>query len=185
MHKDETWQIYRPNGEPIVGAGWPAEKGNPEETENDAIVGLAIVFLYRINDEGELELLWQKRSEQIDRYPGDFDISAGGHINLGESVIEAAKREAFEEIGAKIAAEDLNLVALPAFNKNRLAWLFMVDYTGREEDFSFRDAEVSEVRWVAWKDTDEFRKEFAKAPLKKADTTFGFIGEWFGQRGII
>ena len=22
MHKDETWQVYAPNGEPIKGKGW-------------------------------------------------------------------------------------------------------------------------------------------------------------------
>ena len=182
MHFDETWQIYHKNGEPIAGAGWESALNNPEETGSDAIVGVAVVFLYRHGENG-LELLWQKRSEKIDRYPGDFDISAGGHINLGESIVEAAVRETHEEIGAEISAEDLNFVAMRPFNKNRFAWVYLVDFTGREENFHFDDDEVSEVKWVRFSETDEFRVKYGKAPLKKDDVSFECIKEWFAQHG--
>ena len=52
MHKDETWQLYSPNGEPIEGVGWNAALDNPEVTGSDAIVGIAIVFLYRRGEDG-------------------------------------------------------------------------------------------------------------------------------------
>ena len=55
MHHDEMWQVYAPNGEPIVGEGWNSALGNPEKTGSSAIVGVAVVFLYRYNDDGELE----------------------------------------------------------------------------------------------------------------------------------
>lgn len=183
MHKDEIWQIYAPNGEAIPGSGWESALDNPEKTGSDAIVGVAVVFLYRKNDDGELELLWQRRSESIDRYPGDYDISAGGHINLGESVAQAAVRETREEIGADILVEDLNFVTMRPFNKNRFAWIFAVDFTGRGENFHFDDNEVSEVRWVAFSKTNDFKEKFAKAPLKKDNLTFECLKEWFLQRG--
>ena len=181
MHHNEVWQLFYPNGEPIVGKGYSAEKGNPggEDTE---IVGIVTVWLYRRGAEG-LELLWQRRSEEIDRYPGDWDISAGGHVNLGESLAEAAVREAREEIGVEILPRDLHLVALRPHNKNRLAWVYMVDWTGREEAFHFDDHEVSEVRWVPWMETDEFRQEFAKKPLKEDDLTFWCMKEWLKKHG--
>ena len=182
MHKDETWQIYSLNGEPVSGAGWDAALNNPEVTGADAIVGVAIVFLYRRGENG-LELLWQRRSEKIDRYPGDFDISAGGHINLGESTAKAAVREAREEIGAEISVEDLRFVTMRPFSKNRFAWVYVVDFTDREENFHFDDEEVSEVRWVPFDETDEFRKKYAKEPLKKDSLTFECIKEWFLQHG--
>ncbi len=182
MHKDEIWQTYYPNGEPIPGVGWSAGLNNPEVTGADAIVGVAIVFLYRHSRDG-LELLWQRRSEKIDRYPGDFDISAGGHINLGESVVEAAVREAHEEIGAEITPESLQFVTMRPFNKNRFAWVYVADFTGREDAFHFDDEEVTEVRWVPFEKTDEFRVKYAKAPLKKDDLTFACIKEWFLQHG--
>lgn len=184
MHQDEKWQVYAPNGEPIPGLGRDSALGNPETTEDDEIVGVAVVFLYRMRD-GGLEFLWQKRSEKVDRYPGDYDISAGGHINLGESLVEAAIREAREEIGAEITADELQYVTMIPFNKNRFAWVYAVDYTGREEDFAFNDEEVSEVRWVPYEKMEEFRKEFAKLPLKKDELTFLFLDRWLKMHGLV
>ena len=48
MHKDESWQVYAPNGEAIPGEGWDSALGNPEVTNADAIVGVAVVFLYQM-----------------------------------------------------------------------------------------------------------------------------------------
>ena len=185
MHKDEMWQIYAPNGEPIVGEGWDSALDNPEKVGSDVIVGVAVVFLFRKSSEGVLELLWQRRSDKIDRYPGDFDISAGGHINLGELLVEAAVRETQEEIGASISVDDLNFVTERAFNRNRFAWIYAVDFSGRTEEFHFDDKEVSEVRWVPFSETEEFRVKYAKAPLKKDVLTFALLGEWFTQNGYL
>ncbi len=185
MHKDEIWQTYYENGEPIKCEGWDSALDNPEKTGGTAIVGVAIVLIYRVKSNGEIDLLWQKRSDKVDRHPGDYDISAGGHINLGETIVEAAIRESREEIGAKLTPADLKFVTERGFNKNRFAWLFAADYTGRKEDFAFTDNEVSEVKWVPLKDTDIFREKYAKKPLKKDNLTFKLLEEWFRQQGIL
>ena len=185
MHHDEMWQVYAPNGEPIPGFGWDSALDNPELNNADEIVGVSVIFVYRINSDGVLELLWQRRSSEVDRYPGDYDISAGGHINLGESIVEGAVRECYEEIGAKISADDLRFVTMRPFNKNRFAWIFVVDWTGKDDTFSFNDKEVSEVNWIAFDKTEEFRKKYAKAPLKKEELTFVSLKEWFSQHGYL
>ncbi len=182
MHKDEIWQLYSKNGEPIPGEGWEASRGNPEVTGDDGIVGVSIVFLYRRGKDG-LEFLWQKRSEEIDRYPGDWDISAGGHINLGESLIEAAVREAREEIGATISADELELVTMYPFNKNRFAWIYLVDWTEKADEFYFDDHEVTEVKWVKYDEMDDFRERYAKAPLRKDRMTFDMMDMWLRTHG--
>lgn len=185
MHKDEMWQLFAANGEPIVGEGWDSALGNPEKTGSDAIVGVVVVFLYRFNADGELEFLWQKRSETVDRYPGYYDISAGGHVNLGESLIEAAVRECREEIGVEILGEDLKFMTLSPFNKNRFAWVYAVDWTGREDEFRFDDGEVSEVKWVLYSGMDEFREKYAKKPLRKDKFTFVAIRNWLRMQGLV
>ena len=184
-HDNEIWQVYAPNGEAIPGVGWDAMLGNPEKTGADEIVGVAVVFLYRYNDDGELELLWQKRSDEVDRYPGCYDISAGGHINLGETIVEGAMRECQEEIGVSVAAEDLQFAFTKPFNRNRFAWIFMTDFSGRKEEFHFNDREVSEVKWVPYSETEEFRKKFAKLPLQRDDITFLNLNDWMRMRGMV
>lgn len=56
-----------------------------------------VVHLHVFNDKGELYL--QKRPAWKDIQPNKWDTSVGGHIDLGESVEMALKREAQEELG--------------------------------------------------------------------------------------
>ena len=92
-------------------------------------------------------------------------------------------REAREEIGAEITPKELEFVAMRPFNKNRFAWIYLVDWTGKVENFHFDDEEVSEVKWVEYSEMEEFRKEYAKAPLKKDDLTFEFLRVWLEMHG--
>lgn len=56
-----------------------------------------VVHLHVFNSRGELYL--QKRPEWKDIQPGKWDTSVGGHIDLGENVDMALRREAREELG--------------------------------------------------------------------------------------
>lgn len=55
-----------------------------------------VVHLHLFNSQGELYL--QKRPDWKDIQPGKWDTPVGGHIDLGESVEIALKREANEEL---------------------------------------------------------------------------------------
>lgn len=56
-----------------------------------------VVHVLIFNTEGKL--LLQKRSLNKDVAPGKWDTSVGGHLNLGENPLRAAKREMEEELG--------------------------------------------------------------------------------------
>ena len=56
-----------------------------------------VVHLHILNERGEIYL--QKRSMKKDIQPGKWDTAVGGHIDYGEEVEVALKREAREELG--------------------------------------------------------------------------------------
>ena len=95
-HPGEIWQEYDFNGERLGGI-------DPNNYDDDKIhlYGGAAVMLYRVVD-GEVEYLFQHRSKFLKGNPDKWDVSAGGHINLGEPVLDSAVREAYEEIGVKL-----------------------------------------------------------------------------------
>ena len=56
-----------------------------------------VVHLHVFNSKGELYL--QKRPDWKDIQPGKWDTAVGGHVDFGENVEQALKREVQEEIG--------------------------------------------------------------------------------------
>lgn len=56
-----------------------------------------VVHLHVFNTAGDIYL--QKRSENKLIQPGKWDTSVGGHISYNESILDALRREASEELG--------------------------------------------------------------------------------------
>jgi isopentenyldiphosphate isomerase len=56
-----------------------------------------VVHLHVFNSKGELYL--QRRPEWKDIQPGKWDTAVGGHVDLGENVEQALRREVREELG--------------------------------------------------------------------------------------
>ena len=52
-------------------------------------------------------VLLQRRSARKENWPDFWDVSVAGHISAGESAIDAAVREAQEEIGLALVPSDL------------------------------------------------------------------------------
>ena len=75
----------------IVGA---ASRG---ECHNGSRLLHPVVHLHLFNSKGELYL--QRRPLWKDIQPGKWDTAVGGHVDLGESVEMALRREVCEELG--------------------------------------------------------------------------------------
>lgn len=58
------------------------------------------VLILVYNPQGKLYL--QQRSRRKTVYPGRWDVSASGHVQAGESLEDAARRELFEELDIQV-----------------------------------------------------------------------------------
>lgn len=64
----------------------------------------AAVCVIVTGEAGEAALLLTRRAQRLSAHPGQYALP-GGRIDEGESPLEAARREAREEIGLEIAAD--------------------------------------------------------------------------------
>lgn len=70
-----------------------------------------VVHCWVIDDScDEKWIYFQQRSYKKKDFPGLYDISAAGHIDIGEEIDEAAKREIEEEIGIVIDPQKLKYI---------------------------------------------------------------------------
>ena len=169
-HPGEIWQELDYDGTKLGGIV-PAEF----DENRIRLMSGATVMLYRYKD-GEVEYLFQHRAKGLRANPDTWDTSAGGHVNLGESRIEAMVREAHEEIGVEIDGANLELAAIYR------RWIVMVtlyfyDWKDREDEFHFDDKEVEEVKWVKYSEFSEFLPKLKK--LAREDKIFmHYLEEW-------
>ena len=129
------------------------------------MLGNANVWFYK-KDEGDIKILFQKRSKFVDGNPGMYDVSAGGHIDPGETPEEAALRETREEIGVALKPSDLSFLGLFETPKKSF-YVYAVDWTGKPDDFNLDPKEVESVKWVSFSDLDTFVEKSVKLPLRE------------------
>lgn len=96
----------------------------------------------------DLRLLLQKRAATKESHPCLWDISAAGHIAAGESSIDAVLREVEEELGIRLDAGEVQLVA-----QTRIEWA-LNDGTFLENEFhdvyfAQRDVDAGALRLQA------------------------------------
>ena len=67
-----------------------------------------LVFVWSAwNQDGQAVMMMQRRGRAGDRFIAQIDALAGGHIGSGETPAQSATRELLEEVGLRIAEEDL------------------------------------------------------------------------------
>jgi 8-oxo-dGTP pyrophosphatase MutT (NUDIX family) len=134
----ELWQEYNEHGKAQCALG--------------ALHGAAHVWIWRRRN-GEIEILLQRRAPGKPTWGGLLDISAAGHIDLGETPLTAALRETEEEIGLKLRPQQLHfigvhrahLVAESGIIENEFQWLWLAPLPKVAPKLS--DGEVHSVQW--------------------------------------
>jgi len=137
--KAELFDIVDENDQVIGQAPRSACHGNPALVHRVAHV---LVF------DGNGRLLLQKRSMHKDIHPGRWDTSVGGHLDPGESYLEAACREMREELGIEGAPLTwLYFSKIRNEIESENVSTYLTRYAG---EVSFAADEIDEVRfWSA------------------------------------
>lgn len=107
---------------------------------------LLVVHVCLMNSRGEM--LIQKRQIWKDRFPGCWDISAGGFALAGENSQQAVLRELQEELGLVLPSEKLRFLLREPFSYV-LDDFFLAYSDEQAESFTPQPEEVSEVRWAS------------------------------------
>ena len=121
------------------------------------------VWIWIIND--NKEVLVQKRAACKKNHPNKWDISSSGHIRTGESLIEGAKREAYEELSIDIDENKLEFIGINKSDKphnKEFQYIYLYRTNKVESDYTFNDGEVSYVKYIPY-------VEFEKMVKTKSD----------------
>lgn len=132
---EELLEITDERGRPIGIAPRSEIHGNPSLIHR-------VVHVLVFNDHGEL--LLQRRSLKKDVAPGKWDTSVGGHVEPGEGLNQAAKRELLEELGVEAEIGFLYSYIHTNPYETELVYTFLCTHNG---PFSFNGDEIDEVRF--------------------------------------
>jgi isopentenyldiphosphate isomerase len=146
--------------------------------ENDNFVGQAMkseawakglwhrgarVLIY--NKKGEI--FTQLRSVTKELHPGKWDVGVAGHVGAGESYIDAALREAAEEVGLNLLKDDLEFVMADKLEKNLdrkiekiITITYFARFDGHESEIMIQEEEVQSFRFMEPDELERERKEF-------------------------
>ncbi len=113
----------------------------------------AAVFIFNKQGEG----LFQQRSFDKTFAPGQWKISAAGHVGYGEEPEKAMKREILEELGIQVdnltyygknyKEEFGEVVDGVRKEQSRFFWFYYLVLDGRVE-LTLQQEEVNDARWV-------------------------------------
>jgi isopentenyl-diphosphate delta-isomerase len=159
----ELWQLYDETGQPVKDQGI-----TKQQAFTGILHGAAQVWIWRRVNES-LQVMVQQRSAIKPSWPNMWDISAAGHIDLGEEPIMAGIREIKEEIGLDCTPEDLQLImhtrqqiSYASIIENEWLWVYGLELK-TDAKLTLQVEEVAQVNWLS---LEEFEAEVMKPDTK-------------------
>ena len=134
----ERIDVYDISGEKVIrSAGRDEPLGKDER--------ILVVHICVFNSCGEM--LIQQRQLTKDRYPGCWDVSAGGFVKSGESSADAVMRELSEELGIVCRPADIRFVLREPFSYVYDDFYILFSDV-RPDELVLQSREVMAVRWA-------------------------------------
>jgi len=116
------------------------------------------IFVLLYSPEGGVWM--QKRSRRKQQYPGYWTVTASGHVEKGESYVQAARRELEEELGVRTELTR-GMKWLHEREDNRaIIQVFTGEYDGK---FALDLGEVAEIRKFKRGEIEQVKEKLTKA----------------------
>ena len=160
---EELWDIY--DGDRNL-TGRTHRRGDPLSAGEYHMVVNVSVF----NEEGKL--LLQKRNQWKKKYPGFWDLSAGGAAQMGDNSRHAAEREVKEEIGLEIDLSMERPVFSINFKEGFADYYFITLPEERLKDLRPQPEEVEKLEWFTKDELDDLISRGLFVPYVFADHIF-------------
>ncbi len=114
------------------------------------------VWIWIINSDNKI--LVQKRAKCKKNFPSFWDMPSAGHVTAGESSIEGAIRETYEELGIKTKKEDYIFIKEYIYDQFfEIAQVYLLKLDAKISDFTLQPNEVEQVKWLT---LNKFEKLF-------------------------
>lgn len=119
--------------------------------DNSLWHGVAHTWIFNSNG----QILLQRRHAKSGWGADKWDLSAGGHIQSGETPQQGAVREAYEELGLKLTEDQLIFVnkvktereGFNSLSHKTTAWNYLVKVDLDISALKLQDDETAEVKW--------------------------------------
>jgi isopentenyldiphosphate isomerase len=129
-----------------------------------------VAHVYILNSKGEL-LLQQRNHDRV-AFPNYWDISSAGHVSSGQTSVEAAQKETFEELGLSIpleafkyfhSGEEHLVLDDGKYINNEFQDAFVVRLDALNSEIKIDPSEVAGTKWVS---IEDFKKMIADTSIK-------------------
>ena len=116
------------------------------------------------------KLLLQKRSPYMRCYPNCYEASSSGHLDVGETSIEAAVRETKEELGIELQENDFQFL-FSSFanevNNQEFRDVYLVTKQVELNPSLYINKEVRDIKWITLSELEEIVKDNYKKDIHK------------------
>lgn len=136
-----------------------------------------VVHILIINSDTS-EIYLQKRALTKNYLPGYYCTSAGGHVQAGETAIQAARRELKEELGIRVRLKKVDNFEFISGNHTRFISVFLGE---TNKSFSFSDKEVMGGKFLPLSKSVDFVKRNKKIHPQLKECVVRLVNRGFSK----